>query len=143
MPVYEYRCTACNHQFELRQKFSDAPAAQCPKCGGAVHKMVSASAFSLKGGGWYGDNYDAKAEAPKTESDSAIGSGTAADSAPTESAPKDSVPTESAPTESAPTDSTTTETTASQATSSAKSQSETKSSVAEKPAATEKPKSEK
>ena len=123
MPVYEYRCTACNHLFELRQKFSDAPADQCPKCDGAVHKMVSASAFSLKGGGWYGDNYDAKAEAPKTESNSAIETGTAADSAPT--------------------DSTTKETTASPATSSAKSQSETKSSVAEKSAATEKPKSEK
>jgi len=123
MPVYEYRCIACNHLFELRQKFSDALADQCPKCGGAVHKMVSASAFSLKGGGWYGDNYDAKAEAPKTESNSAIGTGTAADSVPT--------------------DSTTKETTASPATSSAKSQSETKSSVAEKPAATEKPKSEK
>jgi putative FmdB family regulatory protein len=128
MPVYEYRCTACNHLYELRQKFSDASADKCPKCGGAVHKMVSASAFSLKGGGWYGDNYDAKAEAPKTESNSAIGTGTAADSAPTDSAP---------------TDSTTKETTASPATSSAKSQSETKSSVAEKPAATEKPKSEK
>ena len=128
MPVYEYRCTACNHLYELRQKFSDAPADQCPKCGGAVHKMVSASAFSLKGGGWYGDNYDAKAEAPKTESNSAIETGTAGDSAPTDSTP---------------TDSTTKETTASPATSSAKSQSETKSSVAEKPAATEKPKSEK
>jgi putative FmdB family regulatory protein len=123
MPIYEYRCTACNHQFELRQKFTDAPADQCPKCGGAVHKMVSASAFSLKGGGWYGDNYDAKAEAPKTESNSAIGAETAADSAPT--------------------DSTTKETTASPATSSVKSQSETKSSVAEKPAASEKPNSEK
>jgi putative FmdB family regulatory protein len=128
MPVYEYRCTACNHLFELLQKFADAPADQCPKCGGAVHKMVSASAFSLKGGGWYGDNYDAKAEAPKTDSNSATGTETAADSAPTDSAP---------------TDSTTKETTALPATSSAKSQSETKSSVAEKPAATEKPKSEK
>jgi putative FmdB family regulatory protein len=128
MPVYEYRCTACNHLYELRQKFSDAPADQCPKCGGAVHKMVSASVFSLKGGGWYGDNYDAKAEAPKTESNSAIETGTAGDSAPTDSTL---------------TDSTTKETPPSPATSSAKSQSETKSSVAEKPAATEKPKSEK
>ena len=123
MPVYEYRCTTCNHLFELRQKFTDAPANQCPKCGGAVHKMVSASAFSLKGGGWYGDNYDAKAESPKTESNSATETGTVADSTPTDSTMK--------------------ETTASPATSSAKSQSETKSSVAEKPAASEKPKSEK
>ena len=126
MPVYEYRCTACNHQFELRQKFSDAPAYQCPKCGGSVHKMVSAAAFSLQGGGWYGDGYNTKAEAPKSESDSAIGTGAAADSASTDSAP---------------TDSTTKETTASSATSPAQSQPKTKSTVAEKPAATEKPKS--
>ena len=133
MPVYEYRCTACNHQFELRQKFSDAPAYQCPKCGGSVHKMVSAAAFSLQGGGWYGDGYDTKAEAPKSESDSAIGTGAAADSASTDSASTDS----------ASTDSTTKETTASSATSPAQSQPKTKSTVAEKPSATEKPKSEK
>ena len=30
MPVYEYRCTACNHQFELRQKFSDALPTSVP-----------------------------------------------------------------------------------------------------------------
>jgi putative FmdB family regulatory protein len=136
MPVYEYRCTACNHQFELRQKFSDAPADQCPKCSGAVHKIVSAAAFSLKGGGWYGDGYDTKTEVPKSESDSAIGTGTGTAA--------DSASTDSAPTDSAPKDSTTKETTASPAaTSSAQSQSETKSAVGEKPAATEKPKSEK
>ena len=127
MPVYEYRCTACNHQFELRQKFSDAPVDQCPQCGGAVHKMVSASAFSLKGGGWYGDGYDTKEEAPKSESDVAVGIGATADSAPTESSPKDS---------------TTKETIASPATSSDQSQPGTKSAVAEQPAATEKSKSE-
>ena len=129
MPVYEYHCTACNHRFELRQKFSDAPADQCPKCGGAVHKMVSASAFSLKGAGWYGDGYGTKAdETPKSESDAAVGTEATAESAPT-----------------TPTDSTAKETTASPVTSSAQSQSEPKSAVAEKtekPAATEKPKSE-
>ena len=128
MPVYEYRCTACNHQFELRQKFADAPADHCPKCGGAVHKMVSASAFSLKGAGWYGDGYGTKEEAPMSEADSAADTGATAESAPT-----------------TPTDSTAKETTAAPAPSSAQSQTETKSAVtekAEKPASTEKPKSE-
>ena len=128
MPVYEYRCTACNHQFELRQKFSDAPADHCPKCGGAVHKMVSASAFSLKGAGWYGDGYGTKEEAPKSEADSAADTGTTAEAAPT-----------------TPTDTTAKETTAPPAPSSAQSQPEPKSAVtekAEKSAATEKPKSE-
>ena len=128
MPVYEYCCSDCNQQFELRQKFSDAPADQCPKCGGAVHKMVSASAFSLKGGGWYGDGYNVKAdETPKSEAESVGGTGATADSAPTDSAAKDSAVKE---------------TTASPATSSDQSQPETKSAVAEKPVTTEKPKSE-
>ena len=129
MPVYEYRCAACNHQFELRQKFSEAPADQCPKCGGAVHKMVSASAFSLKGAGWYGDGYGTKEEAPKSEADSAAGTGATAEAAST-------TPTDT---------STTKETTAPPAPSSAQSQPETKSAVtekAEKSTATEKSKPE-
>jgi putative FmdB family regulatory protein len=57
MPVYEYQCTACNNTFELRQKFSDEPATECPTCGGAVKKLISNTAFSLKGGGWYTEGY--------------------------------------------------------------------------------------
>lgn len=57
MPLYEYQCKACNDRFELRQKFSDAPATECPKCGGEVTKLISSTAFSLKGGGWYAEGY--------------------------------------------------------------------------------------
>jgi len=65
MPVYEYQCQDCNHQFELRQKFSDPAASECPKCGGAVQKMISAAAFSLKGDGWFAQGYCPKTESPK------------------------------------------------------------------------------
>ena len=64
MPLYEYQCKSCNNTFELRQKFSDAPASVCPSCGGEVEKLISQSGFALKGGGWYGDGYGAKAAAP-------------------------------------------------------------------------------
>lgn len=66
MPVYEYQCQACSNQFELRQKFSDEPAKECPKCGGEVRKLISNTAFTLKGGGWYAEGYGASksAEAP-------------------------------------------------------------------------------
>ncbi len=60
MPMYEYQCTSCNHRFELRQKFSDAPASTCPKCGGSVEKLISQTAFSLKGGGWFESGYCSK-----------------------------------------------------------------------------------
>jgi putative FmdB family regulatory protein len=77
MPIYEYRCNSCDIQFELRQKFSDPPADKCPKCGGTVSKLVSAASFSLKGAGWYGDGYGAKAEPTKSEGDSADGASVA------------------------------------------------------------------
>ena len=130
MPVYEYCCDACNHQFELRQKFSDAPADSCPKCGGNVHKMVSAVAFSLKGGGWYAESYDTKPEvAPKSETDTVASTDTAPETAPKESATTDSAPKETTASPATPTP--------------AASQPETKCTAADKPAVTlEKAKSE-
>jgi len=115
MPVYEYRCNACNIQFELRQKFSDPPEDRCPKCGGTVRKMVSAVSFSLKGAGWFGDGYGTKAEPTSSEGDT------------------DAV----AATEVVSTDAAPAETTASPATqASAPAQTETKSTAAETPTTT-------
>lgn len=62
MPMYEYRCESCHKQFELRQKFSDPAATECPDCGGAVTKLISAASFALKGGGWYNQGYDSSAK---------------------------------------------------------------------------------
>jgi putative FmdB family regulatory protein len=64
--MYEYQCESCNHQFELRQKFSDPPADRCPECGGTVKKLISSAAFALKGGGWYNEGYSGgkKGDAP-------------------------------------------------------------------------------
>lgn len=65
MPLYEYQCKSCDKTFELRQKFSDPPASECPTCGGQVEKLISQSGFALKGGGWYGDGYsNSKSAAP-------------------------------------------------------------------------------
>ena len=57
MPIYEYRCLDCGHQFELLQKFSDPPAETCTSCSGTVQKLISRSAFHLKGSGWYVTDY--------------------------------------------------------------------------------------
>jgi len=62
MPMYEYRCTSCEKQFEVRQKFSDPPVTVCPDCGGAVTKLISSAAFALKGGGWYSEGYDSSSK---------------------------------------------------------------------------------
>lgn len=87
MPIYEYHCNACNIQFDLRQKFSDPPADRCPKCGGAVRKLVSAVSFSLKGAGWFGDGYGTKAESTKSEGDTGAGTGATTEVKSTDAAP--------------------------------------------------------
>ncbi len=61
MPIYEYRCPDCGHDFEALQKFSDDPIKDCPSCKAAnVKKRISATSFVLKGGGWYKDHYGLK-----------------------------------------------------------------------------------
>jgi putative FmdB family regulatory protein len=65
MPLYEYECEACSHRFEvIHQRFSDPPVEICPKCGGAVRKLLSSPAIQFKGSGWYITDY---ARAGKSE----------------------------------------------------------------------------
>ncbi|MBL4821312.1 MAG: zinc ribbon domain-containing protein [Gammaproteobacteria bacterium] len=54
MPIYEYQCTNCGHELEVLQKIAEEPLARCPSCKqDDLKKLVSASSFRLKGGGWY------------------------------------------------------------------------------------------
>jgi putative FmdB family regulatory protein len=83
MPLYEYRCDACEHQFEVIQRFSDDPIAVCPSCGGGpVVKLLSSPAIQFKGTGWYITAYARKGQsggetkAPaKDKADAAASSG--------------------------------------------------------------------
>lgn len=66
MPIYEYRCQSCGHQFELMQRFSDAPATECPECKAPqLKKLVSNTSFQLKGSGWYVTDYGKGGSGPK------------------------------------------------------------------------------
>src|SRR5574341_794578 len=57
VPIYEYECESCHNRFELMQKFSDKPLKKCVRCGGPVHKLLSAPALVFKGTGWYVTDY--------------------------------------------------------------------------------------
>ena len=57
MPLYEYRCRSCGERTEVLQHLDEAPMAVCPRCGGAVEKMLSAPALQFKGSGWYVTDY--------------------------------------------------------------------------------------
>jgi putative FmdB family regulatory protein len=53
MPTYEYRCPK-GHEFDLFQRMSDEPGADCPECGQASERLLSGGAgFLFKGDGFY------------------------------------------------------------------------------------------
>lgn len=54
MPIYAFRCTACEHQFDRLQKLSDPDPDTCPDCGAhAIKRQLTAPSFRLAGSGWY------------------------------------------------------------------------------------------
>jgi len=105
MPLYEYECENCGDLFEVIQKFADEPLAVHEKCGGKVHRILSAPALQFKGSGWYVNDYakggDAAGGAPKkgdstsgnsnaSSGDSSSGSSSSSTPASTTSAEKSS-----------------------------------------------------
>ena len=70
MPIYNYGCEACEHRFSIKAKMSDPPQVECPKCGQpSLKKLVSRTAFRLKGGGWYEQGYSGSNPSTSTSSD--------------------------------------------------------------------------
>lgn len=75
MPVYEYECAACGKRFEVMRKFSDPAVSVCRLCNSKnVRKVLSPTAFVLKGSGWYATDYPSsdrkkamESETPKKE----------------------------------------------------------------------------
>jgi putative FmdB family regulatory protein len=60
LPLYEYRCKQCGHQFEKIQSFSAPEETECPVCHGEIERLISAPAIQFKGAGWYVNDYAAK-----------------------------------------------------------------------------------
>ena len=76
MPTYEYECSK-GHHFEVEQSIKDPALQRCKVCRAKAHRLISASHFILKGGGWYADGYgskksggDSKSTESKTETKS-------------------------------------------------------------------------
>ncbi len=53
MPIYEYRCRSCEHEFEeLLLRAADAAEVVCPRCAAEKpERVLSASAAVVAGGG--------------------------------------------------------------------------------------------
>ena len=58
MPTYEYQCTECNYIFEEFQSITAEPLSECPMCGRAVRRLISAGVgIIFKGSGFYTTDY--------------------------------------------------------------------------------------
>ncbi len=53
MPIYQYACTECGHDLEVRQSFTDDALTVCPACTGRLRKVLSPVGVVFKGSGFY------------------------------------------------------------------------------------------
>ncbi len=61
MPIYRYRCEACNREFSVRESKPNLnktkDCIEIPFCNGTAIRIVAKSSFALKGSGWFKDGY--------------------------------------------------------------------------------------
>jgi putative FmdB family regulatory protein len=59
MPTYDYRCTACKHEFEEFQSMSAKPLKKCPACSkNTLERLIgTGAALVFKGSGFYQTDY--------------------------------------------------------------------------------------
>lgn len=102
MPVYQYACPDCGHQFEKQQKFTEEKIKVCPVCKKRrVHRVVGQVAVAFRGSGFYvNDSRGANPAGAKPAGKPAETATT--DTKPAESKPAESKPAESKPAESKP-----------------------------------------
>jgi putative FmdB family regulatory protein len=87
MPVYQYACPDCGHQFERQQKFTDEKLKVCPNCHKRhIHRVVGQVSVAFRGSGFYVNDSRGSNPAgvkPKTP-DSKPAEGSAKEAAPAE-----------------------------------------------------------
>ncbi|MDR7417964.1 MAG: zinc ribbon domain-containing protein [Armatimonadota bacterium] len=91
MPVYEYRCTQCEHLFERYQAVGEA-APECPGCGSPSRKVFRSVGLIFKGSGFHTTDYrkSGNGEKPPSTEGAAAGASTTASSTPSSGSSKSS-----------------------------------------------------
>ena len=77
MPTYGYRCEN-GHEFDVFQRMSDEPGAECPTCGTRGRRLFFPAGIVFKGSGFY------KTDSRRAGGDGSSGS-TSSSSAPSKS----------------------------------------------------------
>lgn len=71
MPIYEYRCGACGAEREMIVRPGQQPRPACPSCRKRMKRVISPTAFILKGEGWYVTDYPSQARKRGLEAEKA------------------------------------------------------------------------
>jgi putative FmdB family regulatory protein len=88
MPTYEYECRKCGHRFEKFQRISEAPAKRCPKCRGAVRRLLgTGGGLIFKGSGFYITDYRSDSYKKSAKSDAGSSSSSSSSSSTTPAKP--------------------------------------------------------
>lgn len=66
MPTYSYRCTACEHAFDIYQGFDEDALTVCPACEGALRKVYTPAGVVFKGSGFYRTDSRSSSKAEST-----------------------------------------------------------------------------
>ncbi|GAA2178906.1 hypothetical protein GCM10009847_10830 [Leucobacter tardus] len=80
MPKYEYRCTQCDHTFDVYQTFSDSALSECPECGGALRKVFGSLGVTFQGSGFYRNDSRQSAQSNSSSGSESSGSKSGASS---------------------------------------------------------------
>jgi putative FmdB family regulatory protein len=88
VPTYQYACTACGHELEAVQSFTDDPLTRCPSCEGRLRKVFSSVGVVFKGSGFYRtDSRSAPAESTAGKATESANGGAKTDAGPSAGGP--------------------------------------------------------
>ncbi|RJQ54155.1 MAG: hypothetical protein C4521_04700 [Actinobacteria bacterium] len=85
MPIYEYKCPSCGHQYEVMRKVSDSPDGHCPRCDTQGKRVFHPVGVIFKGSGFYTTDYKRQNSLPKSSEGKESSSGESSSSEPSSS----------------------------------------------------------
>jgi putative FmdB family regulatory protein len=80
MPAYDYRCTACDHCYEVTRPLGAPPETECPQCGAPVKRVFAPIGVVFKGSGFHTTDYRSSKPAAENTTSSPTACGSAGSS---------------------------------------------------------------
>lgn len=89
MPLYDYRCRDCGHEFEIQQSLSEDTLTVCPECNGDLRKVFSPVGIAFKGSGFYKNDSRGGSSSKSSSSSSTSSTSSTSDSTSTSTGSSD------------------------------------------------------